>query len=181
MSNILAQLILAARDDNGESAGWIQIIFFVVVAIFYVLGNITKARTNKPNKQDKKQPIGRYQQPQMQCSDKQSSPQSQGHPPRRKTLRHQHQPTIQSKKPDIETRPIIQLETKGLPKKSELSLPTPQFQPIFKDLKISGKTSQVEHAAEYASELLLDCNDPDKLKRAILHYEILGKPLSLRD
>lgn len=30
-------------------------------------------------------------------------------------------------------------------------------------------------------EILMDYSDPDELKRAILHYEILGKPLSLRD
>jgi hypothetical protein len=35
--------------------------------------------------------------------------------------------------------------------------------------------------AEYLSELGLDFADPDELRRAILHYEILGKPLSLRD
>jgi hypothetical protein len=34
--------------------------------------------------------------------------------------------------------------------------------------------------SEYLSELLLDYSDPEELRRAILHYEILGKPLSLR-
>ena len=33
----------------------------------------------------------------------------------------------------------------------------------------------------YLSELLSDYEDPEDLKRAILHYEILGKPLALRD
>ena len=31
------------------------------------------------------------------------------------------------------------------------------------------------------SDLLTDYADPDKLRKAILHYEILGPPLSLRD
>ena len=35
--------------------------------------------------------------------------------------------------------------------------------------------------AKYLSEILSDYEDPEKLRRAILHYEILGKPLSLRD
>lgn len=35
--------------------------------------------------------------------------------------------------------------------------------------------------SEYLSELLKDYADPEELRRAILHYEILGKPLSLRD
>jgi hypothetical protein len=35
--------------------------------------------------------------------------------------------------------------------------------------------------AKYLSEILSDYEDPEKLRRAILHYEILGKPLSLRE
>jgi hypothetical protein len=35
--------------------------------------------------------------------------------------------------------------------------------------------------AKYLSEILSDYDDPEKLRRAILHYEILGKPLSLRE
>ena len=33
----------------------------------------------------------------------------------------------------------------------------------------------------HLSEVLADYEDPDELKRAILHYEILGRPLALRD
>jgi len=42
---------------------------------------------------------------------------------------------------------------------------------------ITAETPQPKHLPE----LLLDYEDPEKLRRAILHYEILGKPLSLRD
>jgi len=35
--------------------------------------------------------------------------------------------------------------------------------------------------SKYLSEVLLDYADPDELRMAILHYEILGRPLSLRD
>ena len=35
--------------------------------------------------------------------------------------------------------------------------------------------------AKYLSEILSDYDDPEKLRRAILHYEILGKPISLRE
>jgi hypothetical protein len=35
--------------------------------------------------------------------------------------------------------------------------------------------------AKYLSEILSDYENPESLRRAILHYEILGKPLSLRD
>jgi hypothetical protein len=35
--------------------------------------------------------------------------------------------------------------------------------------------------AEHLPEILSDYAEPDELRRAILHYEILGRPLSLRD
>jgi hypothetical protein len=35
--------------------------------------------------------------------------------------------------------------------------------------------------AKYLSEILSDYDDTEKLRRAILHYEILSKPLSLRE
>lgn len=36
-------------------------------------------------------------------------------------------------------------------------------------------------AEPVSSAYLIDSSDADALRRAILHYEILGKPLSLRD
>ncbi len=35
--------------------------------------------------------------------------------------------------------------------------------------------------SKYLSEVLADFTDPEDLRMAILHYEILGRPLSLRD
>jgi hypothetical protein len=35
--------------------------------------------------------------------------------------------------------------------------------------------------AKYLSEFFSDYDDPEKLRKAILHYEILGKPISLRE
>jgi hypothetical protein len=84
----------------------------------------------------------------------------------------------------------------------ELSMPAPQVQPDFEELpelqtgiealpEFTGKTieglvGKRKDMAEipeskYLSEVLLDYADPDELRMAILHYEILGRPLSLRD
>jgi hypothetical protein len=89
------------------------------------------------------------------------------------------------------------------PSKSKLSKPIPQAQPDFDKLSerdtgtqslpeittnvvgLSGKRKRrmPSQSAEssYLSEVLFDYEDPDELKRAILYYEILGKPLALRD
>jgi len=84
----------------------------------------------------------------------------------------------------------------------ELSMPAPQLQPDFEELpelqtgiealpefttkavkglvgKRKGMADKVPEP-KYLSEVLLDYADPDELRMAILHYEILGRPLSLR-
>lgn len=83
------------------------------------------------------------------------------------------------------------------------SIPAVQVQPAFEEIPelgtsiqelpdFTGKTVEelagkgVGMPAEvvesiYLSEVLSDYADPEELRRAILHYEILGRPLSLRD
>ncbi|MHC4243299.1 MAG: hypothetical protein ACYSU4_12915 [Planctomycetota bacterium] len=88
------------------------------------------------------------------------------------------------------------------PAKPKLSKPTPQVQTDFEKLSeletgiqahpelttnvvgLSGKRKRMRDevvGSRHLSEVLSDYEDPDELKRAILHYEILGKPLALRD
>ena len=84
----------------------------------------------------------------------------------------------------------------------ELSMPALQLQPEFEELpelqtgiealpevttkaveRLVGKRKSMAEVPEskYLSEVLADFNDPEDLRMAILHYEILGRPLSLRD
>lgn len=84
----------------------------------------------------------------------------------------------------------------------ELSIPAPQLQPEFEELpelqtgiealpevttkaveRLVGKRKGMAEIPEskYLSEVLADFTDPEDLRMAILHYEILGRPLSLRD
>jgi len=85
----------------------------------------------------------------------------------------------------------------------KLGIPTPQLKPELQELPefetkieelpeltskaikgletrrgvIPAEMAEVEHLPE----ILSDYADPEELRRAILHYEILGRPLSLRD
>jgi hypothetical protein len=84
----------------------------------------------------------------------------------------------------------------------ELSIPASQVQPDFEELpelqtgiedlpefttkaveRLLGKRKGMAEVPEskYLSEVLADFTDPEDLRMAILHYEILGRPLSLRD
>ena len=215
MNNLLAQLILAARNSDSEDTGWMQMLVFIVLAVFYVVGSILKARANKQQKLEQEEP-GRkppestrgapkafkqtpYRQAQRRVGHapkSQPSPQ-QVQPPRRKVVR----PQAAGRKPSIKSEQAIKLPTLEALETLKVSLPGPQVQadleelPEFtvetvkKDIRLSsvealgdkrigiaGETPQTK----YLPEILLDYDDPEKLRRAILHYEILGKPLSLR-
>lgn len=84
----------------------------------------------------------------------------------------------------------------------ELSIPAAQAQPDFEELPelqtgiealpesttkaVKGLVGKRKGMAEfpeskYLSEILVDFTDPEDLRMAILHCEILGRPLSLRD
>jgi hypothetical protein len=85
----------------------------------------------------------------------------------------------------------------------KLGIPTPQLEPQLQELpeldtkieelpqftreavkELGGRHGDIPAempGADYLPEILSDYADPDELRRAILHYEILGRPLSLRD
>ena len=206
MNNLLAQQILAARDKDFES--WTNILFIVVIGIFWVVGGILKAKANKSKQQEQEQPgrkppeptpVGgpprpfqktpfrQAQRPVGRTPKSQPRPQ-QVQPSRRKIVR----PQPAGRKPSIKTEGAIEFPTLEALETPKVSLPGPQLQadleelPEFtaktikklEDMRIS--TPAETPQAAYLSEILLDYADPEKLRRAILHYEILGKPLSLR-
>ena len=136
--------------------------------------------------------------------DRESRPAAQ--PAGRKTARPQPAPTVRKYAAEAKQagrpKPII---PPAKPKRPglELSIPAPQVQPDFEELPelqtgiedlpeytsktVEGLVSKGKGMAykvpesKYLSEVLLDYADPDELRMAILHYEILGRPLSLRD
>ncbi|MBN1392567.1 MAG: hypothetical protein JW947_07170 [Sedimentisphaerales bacterium] len=189
MSYWLAQLILAARDKSDD--GWIQILVFVILAVFYAVGSIiskakksaTNGKEQAPGKPVRKQPEVTIDlrmlkqlfgipeeaessiEPGLEESETQiAKPQVQ--PPGRKVIR----PQPAMRKIPIETSKIKVME--------------PQVQPKLE--KVSGLTGKSEVSTgipqtKYLSDILSDYDDPEKLRMAILHYEILGKPISLRE
>ena len=135
--------------------------------------------------------------------DRESRPTAQ--PAGRKTARLQPAPTVRKYAAEAKQagrpKPIIppaKHKRPGL----ELSIPAPQVQPDFEELPelqtgiedlpeytsktvegLLGKRKGMAEVPEskYLSEVLADFTDPEDLRMAILHYEILGRPLSLRD
>lgn len=212
MNDLLAQIILAARNNDVE--GWMSILVVVVLAVFWAIGGILKAKTKKPANQDEEQlprkPAGRPpERSRVTREELLKRPQRPVGPPQRRKYRpgvQQPATKIAVRRPaarklaaEAEQAPLKTIEPTLKP---ELSLPEPQIRPGFEELPeleaeiqelpeftsktVEGLVGKREGMpaefieSRYLSEVLSDYADPDELRRAIIHYEILGRPLSLR-
>ena len=190
MNAPLAQLILAARGSDFE--GWMDILILVIIAAVYGLGAIIKTKRKKPQEQE---------QFEEELSRKPARKPATGG---RGVLEQFFNELRGLAEPaqGRESRPI------GQPARQKIARPQPavrkyaaeakqagraqQVQPDFEELPESttktvkglvGKRKGIDEVPEskYLSEVLADFTDPEDLRMAILHYEILGRPLSLRD
>ena len=205
MNYPLAQIILASRGDDLQ--GWMNILFIVILAVFWAVAGIVKAKARKSEPEDEgespSQPARR--------------PPTRGSTLREQLLRQfygltgpsEREPSAQDpKRPDTEAAatplaepayadalrravqkhpaaqppPELQSERPEAPVQTEIETP-----PAFRRNLATDLADQAVHVpaglpqADELAELLLDYSDPEELRRAILHYEILGRPLSLRD
>lgn len=178
MNYFLAQIILAAR--NRDLDDWTNILFIVVVGLFWLVGGILKAKTSKTKAEEEEEKEQLPRKPARKPSEHPSRvqrqyPQQPGRPsgpaPRR-----EYQPQVRQPPRKI-VRPQPAAQKFAAETKEAVQFPTLEIE--FKKPKI-GIPAEIPRA-KYLSEILLDYDDPDKLRKAILHYEILGKPLSLRE
>jgi len=206
MNSFLAQIILAARRKDTE--GWIQILVFVVLIVFYALGSIVKAKSRKLEQEEEEEeqlaPKGPRKPPEsLRRLQKESLRQARApagpapstgyerqiQPVRRKVVRPE--PVV--RKPLTKKKEPTPLPAIEMPEVSELPLLEPQVEHGIEELpefttetleKLEAKSlgfAAQKPVVEDVSRPVLDYTDADELTRAILHYEILGRPLSLRD
>jgi len=203
MNEVLTQIILAAR----EKKGWGNILFIVFLALFWAIGGILKATRakkaeekaggeelsqkpeGKPAEAIKGLPKGPFQKIRLALeAELQKQRQLQAKQPQRKLAR----PQPAAQKVAAKTERAAQIPAFEAVEKAKLEPLTRQVGPKLQEIPdFTGKTvkkledkridapSEIPQA-KHLAEILLDYSDPNDLKRAILHYEILGKPLSLR-
>jgi len=193
MNEYLISSVLAARHEDIES--WMQMLVFVIVIAGYALSAILKTTKKKAEGQGEQE-----RQPQRPSRLKL---QRQGPPtgkPKAKKVVHM-QPgvgKVSTKKRQAKQVQIIKPSPE--PRPAEL---TPHIQPQFEELAkprlgriepleqptderpeaegLSVKAPVDIQEGKYLGEIVSDYADLEQLRRAILHYEILGRPLSLRD
>lgn len=175
MNYCLAQIVLAARGDDAE--GWMNTLVIVLLAVFWAIGGILKARARKAEKaeaEDEEQGIGKG-------------------PLRPTARRATAKPVYKDKAHGVAVwRPQPQRIRAGVKTLAEEVEPR-QAKPSVAGRKVQGPKAAVAKMAveqpekpvsapeEPVIESLLSGEEPDELRRAILHYEILGKPISLRE
>lgn len=176
-----AQLIAMGRNEGFE--GWMQLLVIVIVVVGYALSSILKAKAKRVEEQE-----GQERQPGLAYPGV-----SAVQPPATEATRPR--PVVE--KTATAVRQAMRAQAVEAVVKPKLA-PTPQLEvkfPEVPELKVEGllesrrevfteaglKAASVPVLQEVAlAESLLDYRDPAELRRAILHYEILGKPLSLR-
>ena len=204
MNEILEQIILVARRSR-DTKGWGNIIFIVFLALFWVGSAIFKLKAKKDEegkagekllsgkpgvklaagttKEGPFQKIRRAIEAEVQKQRELQTQQAQ-----RKVVRPQPAAKTVVSKADSATR----ISASKPAVEARLVRPTPQVESeiqelpeftvkAFKKLKDNRIDAPSEiPQAKHLAEILSDYSDPDELKRAILHYEILGKPIALR-
>ncbi|MHC4193421.1 MAG: hypothetical protein ACYSP9_04510 [Planctomycetota bacterium] len=178
-----------------------QILVIVVVGLIYALNAILKAKSGKSQqKEPKQQPPARPQRkPSRTMRQPQTQPAAQPRRPARPTepISQPQLPKRKLARPTPAVQPTAPLPLRT-PEIQGLAVPIPQLKPNTEQLpqytthtlkKLRKlQTKHLTHTPEKAkaqppevSASVLDIADADELRRAILHYEILGRPLSLRD
>jgi len=164
----LAQLILAVQsDDVGK---WANILLVVVLAALWAVAGLLKARKTQPEDEQE-----------------QSRPRQGETPPAAGSLRKEL--FRQSARPrPAAPAPAAQYQRLPEPKLAALTsrlkpglqeIPEPISKPI-EELQDYRPSPAEKPGPEFSPAFLPAYDDPEQLRRAILHYEILGKPLSLR-
>lgn len=201
MNSLLAQLILARRSEDAEK--WMNILFVVVLAAFWALGGILKARAKKSQGGDaRRSPRRPVRQPPAQSRAAREQLLRQAGPPVRQAERRPGLGQARSRLAELraaaqkfaaEAEQAFRAQVQGPPPQSPPPIQKPTSPRGATDIAVSSAqpppapAEQKPPAPEPVSastnlaELLNSYADPDQLRRAILHYEILGKPLALRD
>jgi len=176
---------------QGEDGGWMQLLVFVVVGVLYALGGIIKAKKRKSGVAEEDESPGEQPSPELRTEPLRAIPrpkQPQGSPVRRKSvletfveeITRAAQIDVQAPRPrnppPVARTPRIETQVVELPRKP-IGEAIAAIQP--KPLAVEAK--QEAEAAGYVPVITPELASTDDLTRAVLDYEIFGKPVSLRD
>lgn len=147
----ILQTILAARNDR-QDGRWTQLLVILAIAVVYGVKALIKAKKSFTNEPDE--------------------PEEPEEPP----ILRQRRQAPEWVKPEFTM--VQQQQPTPEPVKAEI---TSKAQPLKRRSLTLQEAEQPEQLQpDIVSELELNLDDTDSLRRAIIYSEILGKPVSLR-
>jgi hypothetical protein len=187
MKEFVYQIVLAGPNDDTQ--GWMNILFVVVLAVFWVISGIIKATAKKPQDGRKQPPLQKPVRKTLPPSlaRRSSAVRPTGTAPARSQPRPR--PSTLAARVEKAYRPE---RLEGAEKVESLS-PKPPSESVLQGIPELGEKPladlesmhpdilQRTPQAESLPEIVLDYTEPGELSKAILHYEILGPPVSLRN
>ncbi len=202
---LLAQIVLAQRNEDID--GWMNILVVVMLAVFWALGGIIKARKSTQSQQKRplahkpaRRPAGQIptSRDQLLKGSDRNAVSAERRPARsgvqeartklaewRAAARKFADEAEQAFRAQMETAkpPELPPQVSRRPKSPFAAYETPQVavKPSIALEEQPAPETPEQSTEEYLSELVADYSDSDQLRRAILHYEILGRPLALRE
>ena len=174
----MIQMVLGAGGEDVDQ--WTNILVVVVMGVFWLVGSLLKARSNQKKQEQAESGRGANPKPYQKMQR-----------PIGRAVQRQRGGSIRPEPIALEAA----VKRREVPHRAGRAAAGPEIQmegvvePIeeLEELKIGPmgltpkKGKQPSGAVEeMPGKPLFDFDDADGLKRAILHYEILGKPLSLR-
>ena len=168
MNYFLAKVIFLARGN--EADGWMQILIFVIMGVIYAVGSLAKAKANKLSRQE--QEDDEQQQPQDRPVQKRAL--KAGLHKDIATFINANQPSNQNRTTKTKYAQARKAQLEPQLNIADMAAKKPLRSKSTKALKTTAPQESI-------SGLLTDYGDTDSLKKAILHYEILGKPIALRE
>ncbi|MHC4737543.1 MAG: hypothetical protein ACYS9Y_01430 [Planctomycetota bacterium] len=178
MNYYLAEIFLSARNRNNDNGGWMQILVFVMIAVVYGISYIIKAaKAEKPEEQQQKGKPQATRRPMQRLNQKRPVPVS-------RIIKAQPRRPIQAEYGEISRpKPVIEKMTSKLPETLEEITIQPEMirKPLQRPKRLSVTDLDTSKPIEIIGDTpLIKFADSEMLRKAILHYEILGKPVSLR-
>ncbi len=202
MNYSLFQEVLAAGKDGGD---WMQILIFVAMAVIYGISTIVKSRANKAEdeKQQQQQRKGgtgsaKKVRPQVH-PQRVKAIQPQPAPLAKRVEVKRERAIGEAKAEYVKAQELSQPKRRISPKLGklpeftsravetveEIVSETAEEMPevtskTFRKLEKKYAAGKAKAKSKKAGLTLLDFSERRTLRQAILHYEILGKPLALR-
>ena len=167
MNDFVTQMVCGARGFDIEDNGWVQLLVFVIMAVIYAIGSIAKMKKGKTEE-------GKESAPQLSGESKKG-----GRPEKQQITKGRSRiVSVSDRRPKITSVDVTKVQPAPIPMGKQII----ELAKSSSEMETKGILMPSEVPVPiYLTEILSDYADPEKVRKVILHYEILGKPLSLRE